>query len=221
VVDIFDEVDEDLRAERLQKLLVRYGAWLGAALLLVIAGAGAWQAWKWYQLRQNRAVASIYLAAMRDAGEQSEPVAAPDAKAAIAGFARAAAAGSPGYRPLAELQEAALRADTGDLPGALALWDAVAADPAAPATLRSLASLLWVQHEIDTGDPSLLAARLAPLISPDSAWRPLAEEAQAMLDLRQGKTKAAEALWQGLAQDVTIPAGVRERASAMLARSGG
>lgn len=221
MVDIFDEVDEDLRAERLQKLLVRYGAWLGGAVLLVIAGAGAWQAWKWYQLRQDRAVASVYLAAMRDAGEQSEPVAAPDPKAAIAAFARVAASASPGYRPLAELQEAALRADTGDLPGALALWDAVAADSAASSILRSLASLLWVQHQIDKGDPSLLAARLAPLMSPDSPWRPLAEEAQALLDQRQGKAKEAEALWQGLAQDVTIPTGVRERASAMLARLGG
>ena len=78
-----------------------------------------------------------------------------------------------------------------------------------------------MQHQIDKGDPSLLAARLAPLMSPDSPWRPLAQEAQALLDQRQGKAKEAEALWQGLAQDVTIPTGVRERASAMLARLGG
>lgn len=46
MVDIFDEVDEDLRAERAQALLKRYGGLLIALALLTIGAAGGWQAWR-------------------------------------------------------------------------------------------------------------------------------------------------------------------------------
>jgi hypothetical protein len=86
--------------------------------------------------------------------------------------------------------------------------------------LRDLASLLWCQHQIDTGDPALLEARLKPLAEPDSPWRPLAQEQLALLNLRQGNTAAAKTELSKLAQDVTAPNGVRERAAALLARLG-
>ena len=70
-----------------------------------------------------------------------------------------------GYATLARLREAALKADAGDLPGAAALWDQVASDSSADPLLRDLANLLWAQHLIDSGDPSLLEARLKALAS--------------------------------------------------------
>ena len=73
-----------------------------------------------------------------------------------------------GYRTLARLREAALKADAGDLPGALALWDQVAADASADPLLRDLASLLWAEHQIDSGDPALLEARLKALAAPEN-----------------------------------------------------
>ena len=73
---------------------------------------------------------------------------------------------------------------------------------------------------IDTGDPALLEARLKALAEPGNVWRPLAQEQLALLDLRQGKTQAAKAALTKLAQDVTAPNGVRERAAALLGRLG-
>ncbi len=58
VADIFDEVNEDLRAERAQALLKRYGVLLLAAMLLVVAGAAAWQGWRWWRGKQDMAVAT-------------------------------------------------------------------------------------------------------------------------------------------------------------------
>ena len=92
-----------------------------------------------------------------------------------------------GYATLARLREAALKADAGDLQGAAALWDQVASDSSADPLLRDLASLLWAQHLIDSGDPALLEARLKALAAPDNSWRSLAEEQLALLDLRRGK----------------------------------
>ena len=46
MADIFDEVSEDLRAERAKRLAVRYGGWVLAAALLIVAGVAGWQVWQ-------------------------------------------------------------------------------------------------------------------------------------------------------------------------------
>jgi hypothetical protein len=221
VVDIFDEVDEELRAERAQRLLKRYsGLILGVAVLIVGAAAG-WQGWRWYEARQDQKAAAQYLSAMTLA--DASPTGSNEATrtAATAEFASVAAQGPRGYATLARLREAALKADAGDLRGAAALWDDVAGDSSVDPLLRDLASLLWAQHQIDQGDPALIEARLKPLAAADNPWHALAEEQLALLDLRQGKKDQARTTLQHLAQDATAPSGVRGRASGLLTRLGG
>lgn len=216
MVDIFDEVEEDLRAERMQALLKKYGGLLFAAALLVIAGVAGWRAWGWYQERRDLAAATSYISA----GNLAE-AAGPNRAAAIAAFQAVAAKAPDGYRILARLREAALRADSGDLQGASALWDEVAADNAADPLLRGLANLTWCIHHADQGDAALLEGRLKPLAAAGSAWRPLAQEQLALLDLREGHTEAAKTQLQKLAADTSVPAGVRTRANILLNRAGG
>lgn len=214
--DIFDEVDEDLRAERARKLLQRYGGLLVGAALLVVAGAGGWQAWKSHEAKQNAKVAQEFLTALDSA------VGPPgDARnAAAVELANVARDGNAGYRTLARLREAALQADTGETASAEALWLQVANDPSADPLLRDVAVLQSVLHQIDKGDPATLDAQLKPLAAPDNPWHALAEEAQALIDLRQGRNDAARDTLKRLAQDVTAPDGVRGRANGLLARIG-
>ena len=214
--DIFDEVEEDLRAERTRQFLTRYaGAIFAAAVLVVIMVAG-WQGWRWYQARQDAAAGSVYLQSMLQAAETG-PNAATAHASAFAGFGKLAQAGPSGYRTLARLRAAAIEADGGHLPQALALWNAVAADSSADPLLRDLASLLWTQHQIDTGDPEMLEARLRPLAVPDNPWHAMADEQLALLALRQGKTAQAKDMLTTLTHDTAAPTGVRERATAVLA----
>ncbi len=215
--DIFDEVEEDLRADRARALLVRYGGALFAAALLAVAAAGGWQVWRSYDARRVAVVAKTYLAGMRIADEQKGAARA----AAVTDFATVAATGADGYRTLARLRAAALKAESGDLAGADALWNAVSSDGSADPLLRDLATLQWAQHHIDAGDPAAVAQRLAVLASPVNPWHALAEEAQAELSLRQGNTDAARATLTALTQDMSSPAGVRRRAGGLLARLGG
>lgn len=222
MADIFDEVNEDLRAERARRLAKRYA--IPAALLAVLAAAGAagWQGWRAHQAGQGEAVAAAYLAASRDAGGLAGADAATPARAAaLAAFDRLAGTAPPGYRTLARLRVAALRANAGDLPGALAGWDALANDPAADPALRSLANLLWVQHQVDAGDPAAVEARLQPLLDPNNPWRPMALEAQALLAVRTGRTDQAKDVLRGLAADPTVPDGLRGRAGGLLVQLGG
>ena len=221
MVDIFDEVDEELRAERAQQLFKRYGGVIFGAALLIVVAAAAWQGWRWYQARQDQAAAVQYLTAMTLADATAAGTSAANRAAAIAVFDKLTATAPEGYRTLARLRDAALKADAGDLTGATALWDQVAADNAADPLLRDLASLLWAEHQIDHGDPALLESRLKALTAPDNVWHALAEEQLALLDLRVGKTDQAKTTLRRLAQDTTAPSGVRGRAGGLLNRLGG
>jgi hypothetical protein len=218
VVDIFDEVEEELREERMQQLLKKYAGLLFAAALLVIGGVAGWKAWGWYQERRDLAAANSYLAA--GTMTESAGVAGPNRAAAIGAFQSVAANAPEGYRVLARLQEAALRADSGDLQGGSALWDQVAADSSVDPLLRDLASLTWCIYHADKEDPSLLEGRLKPLATAGNPWRSLALEQLALLELRQGHTEAAKTQLKKLSEDTTAPSGVRNRASALLNRTG-
>jgi hypothetical protein len=221
VVDIFDEVDEELRAERAQQLLKRYAGVIVAAALLIVAAAAGWQGWHWYQARRDQAAAAQYLIAMNLANAPAAGSSAATSSAAIVEFDRVVATAPEGYRTLARLRAAALKADAGDRQGAAALWDQVAADGSADPLLRDLASLLWASHLIDSADPSLLQDRLKALTAPDNPWHALANEQLALLDMRLGKTDQAKTMLRSLAQDTTAPNGVRGRAESLLNRLGG
>jgi len=215
VPDIFDEVAEDLRAERTHKLLRRYGGVLVMAAVLVVVAAGGYEGWKQYQGRETTRQATAFLAAQQiiDGPKSGRDAALP----ALADLAQT---GNAGYRTLARLREASLKVDDNDLPTALALWDQVAADRGADAILRDYANLQWAMHQIDHGDATLVAARLLPLSAPGSVWRPLAQEGQALLALRQGQTQSAREILQHLAADTMAPNGVRNRAAGLLQRLG-
>jgi hypothetical protein len=211
VVDIFDEVEEDLRAERAEKLLKKY-AWLIIALAVAtVAAAAGWQLWNRYQTRQDTAAATRYVAA-----DGSVEAGAPK----LAALEQLAAAAPEGYKTLARLRAAGLKADAGDLPGAIALWNEVAGDSSADRLLRDLASLLATQRQLDTGDPAQLEVRLKPLAEPGNAWSALAQEQLAMLDLRQGKVDDARTKLRMLSVGIEAPAGLRARAGALLAGLG-
>jgi hypothetical protein len=215
VVDIFDEVEEDLRAERAQKLFKKY-AWLIIALAVaVVAAAAGWQLWTRWQNQQDAAAATRYIAAQNategPGASKAEQLAVLDQLAATA---------PRGYKTLARLRAAGLKADAGDMQGALGLWNAVAADSSTDSLLRGFASLMAVARQLDNGDPAQLEARLRPLSDPGSPWSSLAREQLAMLDLRQGKINDARKTLQGLSIDIGAPAGLRARASALLAGFG-
>jgi len=215
VSDIFAEIDEDLRAERASKLLKKYGGLLVVAAVAVVLGVGGWQLWRGYTARETARVAQVYLDALRAGAVPAER------DAALAGFEQVAKEGPAGYRALAKLRAAALRFDAGDKEAALTLWNAVAADQGVDPLLRDFAVLQWCWHQIDSADGKMLAGRLAPLAAPGNAWRPLAEEAQALVDLREGRKDAARETLKRLSQDQQAPDGVRGRAGGLLARLGG
>ncbi len=206
MVDIFDEVEEDLRAERAERLLKKYAGLLVALAVAIVAAAAGWQLWTRHQNQQDMAAASAFVAGQ----------AAGDTKA----LDQLAASGPQGYKTLARLSAAELKAKAGDLQGAESLWNAVSSDSSADTLLRDFASLMATGHQLDHGDPAELASRLKPLADPANPWSGLAREQLALLALRQGKQQEARQMFQALSNDIAAPSGLRARASALLAGLG-
>lgn len=220
MVDIFDEVEEELRADKAKQMLQRFAGLIIGACVLVVAGVAGWQGWQYWKAKQDVAAATAYLASLSRV--EGVPILSDERRQqALTGFEALSQDAPDGYRTLARLQAAALKADGGDLTGAALLWDKVAADATADPLLRDLASLLWASRQIETIDPPLLEARLRPLIAPGNAWRTLAREQLALLLLRQDKPDDAKAELRKLVDDSTAPAGVRGRSRALLDRLGG
>jgi hypothetical protein len=215
VPDIFDEVSDDLRAERTQVLLRRYGVLLVIAAVLVVVGVAGYQAWKSRVATEAARQASIYFAAQSKA---DGPLAARTD--ALSGLADLAKNGSDGYRSIARLREAAIKAEANDLPGALTVWADLSNDVSADKLLRDYASLQWALHQIDNGDPAAIEAKLQQLTGQTNIWRPLALEGEALLALRQNQIDRARNLLKSLAIDSNAPDGVRGRANGLLTRLG-
>jgi hypothetical protein len=210
VPDIFDEVSEDLRADQARSVLSRYAKLMLAGMALTLVGVGAAEWWSQRQAENHDAVALRFIAAQKAAALKVPPHDLPQQLAAIA------ATGPAGYKVLARLQLAATEWDAGRHDKALADWQAVADDGSAPQLLRDLATLQNVQHQVDTGDAIALKAKLVPLISGGTRWRPVAEQVTALLDLRLGRTTEAKAIMKSLADDSQAPQGIRQMAQDIL-----
>jgi hypothetical protein len=209
VSDIFQEVDEELRRENFAKLWARYGKYVIAlAVLIVLATAGVTQ-WRQYQKHQREAEGARYVAAL-DLARAGKDKDAADAFSVIA-----RQAGS-GHAMLARLEEAALKARSGDSADAVKLYDAVAADGSVDPTYRDVATLLAAQYGLDAGDPKAIIAQLAPLTSATNPWHPTALELTALAQLKSGDKAAARATYKRIADDLSAPQNLRARATEMI-----
>lgn len=219
VPDIFDEVEEELRSERIQQFFVRYGWALLVLAVVIVLAIGGWRWHEWRMARADAAAATEYMVASgMAANAPSGEAGAKTREAALAMFENVSAHAPTGYQTLARLSAAAMLVQEGKVEAALHVYGAIAADESADPLLRDLATLLWAQRQLDTGDPQLLKSRLEPLAVPGNPWRPLAQQDIALLDIRQKQPAEAKKILQSLATDLTAPPGIRDSAALLLDR---
>ncbi len=208
MADIFKEVDEDLRRDQATKVWKKYGLYVYVAAGALVLGTAAFQIWQWWDVKQRTERSASYTAAVEllDEGTGEEAIAAFGGLADLDGS----------YGTLAAFNQARLLAEAGDTAGAVEIWDRLSTSAAAGPGFQGAAALLSVMHQIDSGDPATLEARLEPLRAEDSGFRPNALEMSAVLAMRQGDRARAREIYAELADDRTAPAGLRARASQML-----
>jgi len=96
VVDVFDEVEEQLRSERYQSLAMKSLPWLGALAAVAVIGVGGYWGWTSYQTDQANKASESYQTALETAQKQGPDKAFGQFKAVADGNAQ-------GYKALALL----------------------------------------------------------------------------------------------------------------------
>jgi hypothetical protein len=212
VSDIFQEVDEEVRRERLKQLWDRHGNLIVALALLVVLAVGGWRGYDYWENQKAAESGAAFEAAnaLAESGKQAE---------AQEAFAKLAKDGSGGYRILARFREAAEIAKS-DPATAVKLYDALAADSALGRTLQDLAAIRAGFILVDTASLADLNARLEPLTGKDRAFKHSARELLAVGAWRTGDTAAAKRWFDTIAADLETPSGTRQRIEVLMTLSG-
>ena len=204
--DIFREVEEEVRRERLEKIWKEYGDYIVAvAALLILAGAG-WRLWNVYESREAVRASNRFMAAQNllDGGQS---------KMAAQNFAKLAQTAPGGYAKLSQLAEADALAAANNKAAALNIYRKLASD--SDEILSAIARIRAAWVLVDGAPKSDVENLIGPLASNDSPWRDIAREILAYADYRAGATAQAQKEFASLAKDAKAPSGVRGRSQAM------
>jgi hypothetical protein len=209
VSDIFDEVDEEVRRERLQRLWDRHGTLFIALAVLIVVGVAGWRGYDYWQTKKAAEAGAKFTdaALLSESGKHEE---------AEKAFARLATEGTAGYRALARLREASELAKR-DPKAAVAAYDDIAASSATGQPLRDLAALRAAMLVADTAPLPELTRRLEPLTGADAPFRHSARELLAFAAWKAGDMAAVKKWSQLIRDDPETPASLRERVEVLQA----
>lgn len=203
------EVDDDLRTEQFKSLWERYGvAVAGVALAIVLATAGL-EGWKWWREGQASKSGDLFLTALNQAKDQK-----PDE--ALKSLEELEKTGFGSYPVLARMRAATVLAVKDDSKGAVAAFDAIAADTSVDQSIRDLATLRAALLLVDSGTYEEVAKRAEALASDGNALRHSAREALGLAAWKAEKFTEAQGFFKSIADDEAAPRNLADRADLML-----
>lgn len=202
--DIFREVDEEVRRDRVAEFWKKHQTLIIAAvgaLLLAVAG------WRYYTSQklagqQAAGVAFEQALALATSGKSKEAVEALDP------LARSA---PDGHRLVARFLAAGEIART-DAGAGRDAFRTLAADGAIEPALRDLAALKALALEIDTLPYAEVESKAGPLAAPTQPFRHLAREILVLSAYKAGQFEQAAKTLDLIVTDADTPPGTRQRA---------
>jgi hypothetical protein len=209
VADIFQEVDEEVRRERLMKLWQRYQNLIFAAVILVLAGVGGYRYYQWQQDKRASEIGTAFeeAATLAEEGKHAE---------ADTAFGKVANEGNKTYRQLALMRQAAELAQT-DPKAAIAAYDKISGDSSIGADLKDLAGVRAAELLIDSGSFADVRSRLEPLAADGRPYRHSAREMLALAAWRSGDVTAAKRWFDLVIGDIQTPQATRDRVEMLVA----
>jgi hypothetical protein len=215
VADIFHEVDEEVRRDQLKKLWDRYGIYLIALAVLIVAAIGGWRGYEYWVAKKAAAAGAAFESAvtLSEQGKHAE---------AETAFAKVVSEAPKGYHLLARFRAAAELASVKSV-DAVKAYDDIAADNSLGATWQDLAGLRAGLLLVDSAQLAELRRRLDPLAEPSRTFRHSARELLALSAWRNHDVTAARRYIDMIGSDAETPPGTRARIdvlSALIAADG-
>jgi hypothetical protein len=204
--DIFHEVDEDVRRDKLVDLWRRYQTPVFVIAFLIVAATGGWSYYESQRLKTAEAANARFeaAAALARDGKRAE---------AVAAFEAIAKDGPKGYASLARLR-AAGELIAVDKAKALAAYDAIADDKNVDKLTQEVARLRGAMLVMEGGDRQKAELRLGPLMTSTGPFRYSAQEWTALDALENGDFDEAQRVFDLLLNDRDAPQAMRQRATA-------
>jgi hypothetical protein len=209
VSELFDEVDEEVRREQLQKLWEKYSIHIVAAALLVVAAVGGWRGYQYFEEKKAAEAGDAFNKAVELSvqGKHTE---------AEAAFNDLAAKAPAGYRMLARFRAAAEVANR-DPQAAARMFDDLAADGGIGTEQQALARIRAATLLVDSATYVDLKRRLEPDAAAGQTFRHAARELLALSAFRANDATATRQWLDQLELDAETPPSVRSRAEALQA----
>lgn len=208
--NIFREVDEELRSDRMRALWRRIAPFVIGAAVAIVAVVAVNEGWAWYSNSQSSRSSEELYAALASANGD-------DLAAAQAELDTLAANGSGGYPVLAEFAKASLLAKSGDTAGAVAAYDALA-NAQSNVRLRELALLQAATLLVDTGTLADVEARVGTIATDDNPMRRVARELIGLAQFKAGDAAAAKTTFEAILNDPLAQEGIRNRVAYYIAQ---
>lgn len=203
--DIFDEVGEDLRRDRLTGLWKRYGWVLYVAAGVIVAVTAAWRGYDYWTTSRANAAGDAYsqVLASAKAGDHKELA---ESLALYAGSAPAQ------YQVLARFRAASEHAAMGETDNALAAFEDLSKASGVDQPFRDLATIRAALIAVDRETVDQIKARVSGYNNDISPWRHAAREIIALASVRAEDWKGVSEEARKLTDDPATPADVRARA---------
>ena len=199
--DVFDEVNDDLRREKLNQFWKENGNWIIGGAIAAIVLTAALTFWRQWEYRHNT-VATAELTRLATASDLSK----------LESFAKI---GGKNHAMIAKFIAAGTHAARGEKDQAVALYDEIGKTFALDKTWRDLARVLSIGQRLDSDDPEKLKKELDGLSDDKSAWRYTAREFEALIATRQGHMQEAVDALTKITGDPQAPDDARTRASTL------
>jgi len=209
VVDVFDQVEEELRSDRYKRLARTWLPVVGGVLLVALIAALAW--WGWQKMETSKAdKASIAYQRGLESLEANNLVGAD------AAFVQAVDEGNAAYKALALQHRAGIAVQQNRIPAAVELLDE-AAGATRDSLLRDGAAYKAALLLMDTASLADMRARLEPLTEEGRPFRGYAREALAMAQLQHGEIAEARSTLVVLKNSLDTSRDVSQRAELAIA----
>lgn len=209
MVDVFEEVEDQIRTERYMALARKAAPWaIGAGIALVIGVILVWGYSAWHDAQASKA-GQIYLDAIEALQNQDETKAS-------ALFGELTHSPLKIYKIAGYMDQAGLRVQAGKGKEAAELYDKAAALTSDP-FMKDLARLKSAYALMDTAPYKDIEARLTPLTSDKRPLHLSAREALAFAKLQAGKIAEARSDFNALTLAIGAPEGMVQRAQVAIA----
>ena len=202
MADIIDEINEELKQERMQALFAKYGKVILGFAGAVVGVVVAIQGFGIYQESVRSKAATAYFDAL---GQEEIGVALAEAEGDLAN----------GYDMLSRFVVAAEKVSQDDKVAAYDMYVALSRDQALGSIYRDLAAMQAVTNAPEAISTDELRALVRPIAEAAGSAQSLGLELMADLALRDGDIAGAKGYLENINQLQDVPNGLRQRAATL------